>query len=62
VEPIKKNDNLEAFSIVKNLYFWTFYSFSEDKYLKKPNKWSKIESNYCKKKLEDFCLERKISE
>tara|TARA_B110000971_G_scaffold177865_1_gene183647 strand:- start:981 stop:1091 length:111 start_codon:yes stop_codon:yes gene_type:complete len=36
VEPIKKNDNLEAFSTIKNLYFSGFYDLPEDNYLKKP--------------------------
>jgi hypothetical protein len=48
LEPIKKKGNLEAYSIVKNLRFYGFYDFSEDKYLKKPTNASKIESNYYK--------------
>jgi hypothetical protein len=61
LEPIKKNGNLEAYSTVNNLYFSSFYEFSEDKYSKKPRNTSKMESVYFKNKCsKDACLERKF--
>ena len=48
MEPIKKNDNLEAYSTANNLYFSGFYDFTEDNYFKKPRNTTKIESDYFK--------------
>ena len=48
MEPIKKNDNLEAYSTVNNLYFSGFFDFPEDNYLKKLRNTAKMESAYFK--------------
>ena len=48
MEPIKKNDNLEAYSTLNNLYLSGFYDFSEDNYSKKLRKPAKMESAYFK--------------
>ena len=60
MEPIKKNDNLEAFSTVNNLYFSSFYEFSEDNYLKKSLNTTKIESVYFKKHYKKNLFTEKI--